>query len=194
MHILPALLLAAIVPKIHAFVVNKGTECHVYPESLFYGGHPVDDTPSILQAFELCGTNGSVIFTDHTFNIDQVMNTTNLLNCDVSLHGELLWSTNIPYWLSHGYFITFQNLTTAWLFGGTNVTFRGYGKGVLNGQGRLTFLRLAPSSPKNTAHELYTSPLGSSMHHMLTRPPTLDVQDKRGTTRTATIATNRVVL
>ena len=120
-----------------AYVVNNGTECYLYPESLTHFGQPVDDTPSILQAFELCGINGSVIFTENTFNINQVMNTTNLQNCDVSLHGEMLWSTNVPYWLSHSMSVTFQNLSTSWFFGGTNVTFRGYGKGVLNGNGKL---------------------------------------------------------
>ncbi|KAM0800807.1 putative exo-polygalacturonase [Usnea florida] len=108
------------------YVVNNGTSCYVFPEALSYGGQPVDDTPSILQAFDLCGINGSVIFTNHTFTVDQVMNTTNLLNCDVSLYGEMVWSTNVPYWLSHSYGVVFQNLSTAWLFGGTNVTFRGY--------------------------------------------------------------------
>ena len=117
------------------YVVNNGTSCYVFPEALSHGGQPVDDTPSILQAFDLCGINGSVILTDHTFTINQVMNTTNLLNCDVSLLGEMVWSTNVPYWLSHSYGIVFQNLSTAWLFGGTNVTFKGYGQGRFNGQG-----------------------------------------------------------
>ena len=117
------------------YVVNNGTSCYLFPEALTHAGQPVDDTPSILQAFDLCGINGSVIFTNHTFTINQVMNTTNLLNCDVSLLGEMVWSTNVPYWLSHSYDIVFQNLSTAWLFGGTNVTFKGYGQGLLNGQG-----------------------------------------------------------
>lgn len=36
------------------------------------------------HAFELCGTNGTVVFADNTFHINQIMNTTtNLLNCNV---------------------------------------------------------------------------------------------------------------
>jgi galacturan 1,4-alpha-galacturonidase len=93
-----------------AYVVNNGTECYVFPESTTHGGQPVDDTPSILQAFDLCGINGSVILSNETFHVNQVMNTTNLLNCDVSIYGELIWSTNIPYWLSHSYPVVFQNL------------------------------------------------------------------------------------
>jgi hypothetical protein len=32
--------------------------------------------------------NGDVIFANHTFNINSVMNTTNLVNCDVIFRGE----------------------------------------------------------------------------------------------------------
>ena len=92
-----------------AYVVNNGTTCYVYPESLVYSGLPVDDTPSILQAFDLCGINGSVVFTDDTFYVDQVMNTTNLLNCNVDIYGTLIWSTNIPYWLSHSISVVYQD-------------------------------------------------------------------------------------
>lgn len=118
------------------FVVNNGTACYLYPESLTHFGQPVDDTPSILQAVELCGTNGTIIFTDHTFNINQVMDTTKLQNCDIELHGTLKWSDNIPYWLGHSYSVAYANLSTAWFLGGTNVTFRGFGKGVLDGNGQ----------------------------------------------------------
>lgn len=119
----------------HAFVVNEGTTCTIYPESLTHMGMPVDDTSSILKAFELCGTNGTVIFTDNTFYVNQIMNTTGLLNCDVELYGELVWSTNVPYWLSHSFSVTYANLSTAWFFGGTNVTFQGFGQGRLFGNG-----------------------------------------------------------
>ncbi|KIW77231.1 hypothetical protein Z517_09677 [Fonsecaea pedrosoi CBS 271.37] len=118
------------------YVVNNGTACYVYPESLTHFGEPVDDTPSILQAFELCGTNGSVILTENTFHINQVMNTTGLVNCDVELHGEMIWSDNIPYWLGHSYSVVYANLSTAWFFGGENVTFKGFGKGRFNGNGQ----------------------------------------------------------
>ena len=132
-----AVLVLALLSTAQCFVVNEGTECRVYPESTTHFGMAVDDTPSILQAFELCGTNGSVILTENnTFHINQVMNTTNLLNCDVSILGEMVWSTNVPYWLSHSYSVTYVNLSTSWFFGGTNVTMRGYNKGVFNGNGK----------------------------------------------------------
>lgn len=117
------------------YVVNEGTTCEIYPEALTHNGQAVDDAPSIHQAFDLCGINGTVIFTNNTFNVNSVLNTTNLINCDVSLRGELRFSTNIPYWKSHVYSVIYQNQSTAWLFGGTNVTLRGEG-GWLNGNGQ----------------------------------------------------------
>ncbi|KAJ5820040.1 hypothetical protein N7474_005631 [Penicillium riverlandense] len=128
-------LLGALAPLTAAYVVNDGTTCTLYPESLKHNGQAVDDAPSIHQAFNLCGINCTVIFSDNTFNINSVLNTTNLLNCDVSLRGELRFSDDIPYWLSHSYNVVLQNQSTAWLFGGTNVTLRGEG-GWYNGQGQ----------------------------------------------------------
>lgn len=116
-------------------VVHEGNTCTLYPESLENDGQAVDDVPSIHKAFQQCGTNGKVIFANHTFNINSVLNTTNLANCDVSLRGELRFSDDIPYWLSHSYSVVFQNQSTAWLFGGENVTFRGEG-GWYNGNGQ----------------------------------------------------------
>ena len=126
---------APVISLAAAYVVNNGTSCYLYPESLTHFGQPVDDTSSILRAFELCGTNGSVIFTNNTFRVDQVMNTTGLKNCDVELHGEMVWSDNIPYWLSHSFSVVYANLSTAWFFGGENVTFKGFGRGRFNGNG-----------------------------------------------------------
>lgn len=116
-------------------LVNDKATCYLYPESLRHDGEAVDDAPSIYQAFQTCGQNGDVIFTDGIFNIKSVMNTTNLANCDVTLQGELRFSTDIDYWLSHSYDVVFQNQSTAWLFGGENVTFRADG-GWYNGQGQ----------------------------------------------------------
>ncbi|KAK3074545.1 hypothetical protein LTR53_002899 [Teratosphaeriaceae sp. CCFEE 6253] len=129
------LALSALLPAALGYVVNNGTKCYLFPESLTHFGQPVDDSPSILLAFELCGINGTVIFTDHTFHVNQVLNTTNLINCEVELRGDVVFSTNVPYWLSHSFNVGLQNQSTAWLFGGTNVSILGLG-GSLNGNGQ----------------------------------------------------------
>ncbi|EAU30162.1 predicted protein [Aspergillus terreus NIH2624] len=123
------------VTLVTAWVDNRGTTCVLYPESLVHRGQPVDDAPSIQQAFDMCGTNGTVIFSENVFHVNTVLNTTNLLNCDVHLRGELRFSTNIPYWRTHSISVVLQDQVTAWLFGGQNVNFYGEG-GFYNGQGQ----------------------------------------------------------
>ena len=118
-----------------ASVIHNGSTCYVYPNTLTRPTTTLDDSPSILRAFDLCGRNGNVILTAHTFHIGQVMNTTKLLNCNVHVYGELVWSSDTAYWLSHSLGVDFQNQSTAWFFGGTNVSLRGHGRGRLNGQG-----------------------------------------------------------
>ncbi|KAJ5216247.1 uncharacterized protein N7498_002654 [Penicillium cinerascens] len=127
--------LALWITLVKAWVVNQGTTCTLYPEALALKGQVVDDAPSIQQAFDMCGTNGTVIFTKNVFHVNTVLNTTNLLNCDVHLRGELRFSDNIPYWRTHAISVVLQNQVTAWLFGGINVNFYGEG-GFYNGQGQ----------------------------------------------------------
>jgi galacturan 1,4-alpha-galacturonidase len=50
-----------------------------------------DDTPAVLAAFQRCGRNGKIKFEESkVYNINQVMNTTNLFNCEIDLKGTLL--------------------------------------------------------------------------------------------------------
>ncbi|CAK7235344.1 hypothetical protein SBRCBS47491_009261 [Sporothrix bragantina] len=97
-----------------------------------------DDTPQILDAFKQCGHDGHIVFTEGTYNIRQVMNTTDLRNCDIDILGTFVWSgDNIQYWLSHSYSVTYAGRSTAWLLGGTNISMRGYGKALFNGNGQI---------------------------------------------------------
>ncbi len=97
-----------------------------------------DDTPQILDAFKKCGHDGTIVFTEGTYTIRQVMNTTDLRNCDISIYGKFVWpADNIQYWLSHSYSVTYAGRSTAWLFGGVNVSMRGYGKALFDGNGQV---------------------------------------------------------
>ncbi|KAA8570045.1 hypothetical protein EYC84_002382 [Monilinia fructicola] len=64
------------------------------------------------------------------------MNTTGLSNCNIDIHGTLLWSTNITYWLKHSMAFGYQNQTSAWWLGGDNIKVNGYGRGTLDGNGQ----------------------------------------------------------
>ncbi|KAF9458085.1 pectin lyase-like protein [Collybia nuda] len=67
------------------------------------------------------------------------MNTTGLENVYIDLSGTLLWGTNITYWRANGLPLDYLNMTTAWMFGGKNVTFEGHGTGTFDGNGQLWY-------------------------------------------------------
>lgn len=54
------------------------------------GNASIDDAPAIISAFSKCGQNGKVIFSNTTYHVNTVMNTTGLKNCQVDLQGTLL--------------------------------------------------------------------------------------------------------
>lgn len=96
-----------------------------------------DSSPAIIEAFEKCGKNGKVIFKNETYHVNRVMETTGLENCDVEVHGTLLWSQDINYWLNNSLPMGYQNQSTAWRFGGSNVHVNGFGYGTLDGNGQV---------------------------------------------------------
>lgn len=126
--------LLGLLATVHGDVVKNGSTCTVTPLNK---GNTSDDTPQILQAFEQCGKNGAITFSEGTYNIRQIMNTTSLENCDISIHGTFLWSAdNLQYWIANSMSVVYDGIATAWLLGGTNVTMRGYGKALFNGNGQ----------------------------------------------------------
>ncbi|OCL02119.1 glycoside hydrolase family 28 protein [Glonium stellatum] len=141
LHLLALLLFS----ELALAAVNKtGSTCIVTPLSATGSISTVDaqtqdDTPQILDAFKQCGKDGSIEFADGTFYIGQVMDTTSLQNCDISIYGKFVWSTDIKYWLGHSISVTYAGRSTAWLFGGTNITMRGYGKALFDGNGQLWY-------------------------------------------------------
>lgn len=54
------------------------------------GSASIDDTPAILSAFDSCGLGGKIVFTNTTYHVNSVMNTTGLQDCEVDLQGTLL--------------------------------------------------------------------------------------------------------
>lgn len=100
-----------------------------------------DTSQAIIEAFKECGhetgdNRGKVIFKNETYNVEKVMNTTGLTNVDVEIYGTLLWDTNITYWTSSSLPVGYQNQSSAWLFGGDQIHFTGFGYGTLDGNGQ----------------------------------------------------------
>ncbi|KAF2139577.1 glycoside hydrolase family 28 protein [Aplosporella prunicola CBS 121167] len=109
-------------------------ECIVQP-----GEYGSDDAVAIKSAFDECGHGGKVVFLNETYNINSVMNTTGLEDCEIELRGTLLWSTDISYWLNNSISIGYQNQTTAWVFGGRKIHWQGFGYGTFDGNGQVWY-------------------------------------------------------
>jgi polygalacturonase len=101
------------------------------------GGSPdIDDAPAIRQAFEACGRDGHVYFSPGvTYHINSPLDIRGLSNVDIDLHGTLLWSEDIDYWLANSLEVGYQNQSTAFILGGDNVRLNGHNSGVLDGNG-----------------------------------------------------------
>ncbi|KAL4760675.1 pectin lyase fold/virulence factor [Aspergillus foveolatus] len=99
------------------------------------GTNETDDAPAIISAFERCGRGGKVVFKPTTYYVNSVMNISWLQDVDIDLRGNLLWSTDIQYWLNNSLEVGYQNQSTAWILGGDNVRINGHGVGTLDGNG-----------------------------------------------------------
>lgn len=49
-----------------------------------------DDSAAILDAFDDCGHGGTIIFSNTTYHVEKVLNTTGLEDCRIELKGTLL--------------------------------------------------------------------------------------------------------
>ncbi|RDW78697.1 putative exo-polygalacturonase [Aspergillus mulundensis] len=99
------------------------------------GTNETDDAPAIISAFKRCGRGGKVVFKPTTYYVNSVMNISWLQDVDIDLRGNLLWSTDIHYWLNNSLEVGYQNQSTAWILGGDNVRINGHGVGTLDGNG-----------------------------------------------------------
>lgn len=97
----------------------------------------VDDTPQIMSAFTQCGKDGTIILREGTYHIRQVMDTSDLRNVSVEIHGTLLWSSdNLAYWRQASFGVTYAGRQTAWRVGGRDIAIRGFGKALFDGNGQ----------------------------------------------------------
>ncbi|CAG8974670.1 hypothetical protein HYALB_00006404 [Hymenoscyphus albidus] len=101
----------------------------------------IDDVPSILHAFEDCNQHagGRAIFTNTTYHINSILDTQGLRDITIEIHGRLLWSPNTTYWLTNSLPVGYQNQSTAWILGGTNVRVDGFGYGTIDGNGQVWY-------------------------------------------------------
>ncbi|KAJ5808665.1 polygalacturonase [Penicillium riverlandense] len=99
-----------------------------------------DDSPAIREAFQKCGTNGKVVFEkDSTYSVQTVLQLHDLKNVEVDLLGTIEYSTDVRYWIQHGSYYYFQNISIAMEFSGEDITIDGHGTGTIDGQGQVWY-------------------------------------------------------
>lgn len=96
-----------------------------------------DDSQSILDAVEACNPGGHVLFpASQSYFIGAPMDLTGLSNVDLDIQGSIQFSDNMTYWRAGNMFqYDFQNATSFFKLGGTDVNV--YGGGVLEGNGQV---------------------------------------------------------
>ncbi|RAR12364.1 extracellular exo-polygalacturonase [Stemphylium lycopersici] len=99
------------------------------------GANTTDDAPAIREAFQKCGKHGKVVFEPYTYYVNSVLNISGLEDVEIDVQGELLWSTDIQYWLNASIPYGYQNQSTAFMLGGNDVRINGHGVGTFNGNG-----------------------------------------------------------
>ncbi|KAL2854591.1 pectin lyase fold/virulence factor [Aspergillus pseudodeflectus] len=132
MHLSKLLTFLAAATSVSAGTLPRSRKTCVVPAS---GTNTTDDAPAIIRAFKRCGRRGKVVFKPTTYHVNSVMDIRWLEDVEIDFRGNLLWSTDIPYWLNNSLEVGYQNQSTAWILGGNNVRFNGHGVGTLDGNG-----------------------------------------------------------
>lgn len=103
-------------------------------------GDGSDDSPAIQKAFADCGKNGHITFQEGVvYDVQTVLQLQNLSNVQVDLLGTILFSTDVRYWIQHGSYYHFQNISIAMEFSGEGITIDGHGIGTIDGQGQVWY-------------------------------------------------------
>ncbi|KAK7513865.1 polygalacturonase precursor [Phyllosticta citriasiana] len=98
-------------------------------------GNGTDDGPAILDAFKSCNNGGAVVLSENTtYTIGTALDLTFLEHVDWVIGGTVLFTNDTDYWQKAGFNQTFQNATTFFQLGGSDVNV--YGGGTLDGQGQ----------------------------------------------------------
>ncbi|EMC99596.1 glycoside hydrolase family 28 protein [Baudoinia panamericana UAMH 10762] len=97
-----------------------------------------DDSAYILAALNQCNNGGTVIFpVNTTYVIGTALNLTFLQHIDIDIQAYVQFSNDTDYWQANGFYQTFQNATTFFQLGGTDVNI--YGGGMLDGNGQIWY-------------------------------------------------------
>ncbi|KAI1843668.1 hypothetical protein JX266_010114 [Neoarthrinium moseri] len=125
-------------PDIEAYPFNAGRalpESPVRTKNCTVAASGGDDAAAILQALHDCNNGGTVIL-DAEYTIGTVLDLTFLNSVDIALTGKITFTDDIEYWANNEFHYDFQNSTSFFKLGGTDVNIYGGGVGVIDGAGQ----------------------------------------------------------
>jgi galacturan 1,4-alpha-galacturonidase len=94
-----------------------------------------DDSDSITETLASCNEGGHVIFPESlTYQVHKPLDMTNLSNVDIDIQGYITFSDDLKYWLNNSFNLQYQNATSFFMLGGSDVNV--YGGGTLDGSGQ----------------------------------------------------------
>ncbi|KAF2090013.1 glycoside hydrolase family 28 protein [Saccharata proteae CBS 121410] len=97
-----------------------------------------DDSTSFLQAIDSCNNGGQVVFSaNKTYTIGTALDLTYLEHIDIVIEGYVQFTNDTDYWQANAFQQVFQNATTFFQLGGTDVNV--YGGGTLDGNGQVWY-------------------------------------------------------
>ncbi|KAF7715377.1 Galacturan 1,4-alpha-galacturonidase [Penicillium ucsense] len=112
---------------------HRHKTCHV-PSN----GDGTDDSAHIISSLKKCNNGGKVVFdAEKTYTVGKAMDMTFLKNIDLEILGTIQFTNDTDYWQANSFKQVYQNATTFFQLGGTDVNV--YGGGTLDGNGQVWY-------------------------------------------------------
>jgi galacturan 1,4-alpha-galacturonidase len=97
-----------------------------------------DDSANILSTLKKCNNGGKIIFdADKTYTVGKAMDMTFLKHVDLDIRGTIQFTNDTDYWQANAFKQVYQNATTFFQLGGTDVNV--YGDGTIDGNGQVWY-------------------------------------------------------
>ncbi|OOQ82051.1 putative exopolygalacturonase X [Penicillium brasilianum] len=107
--------------------------CHVPSH-----GNGADDSANILSTLKKCNNGGKVVFdAGKTYTVGKALDMTFLKHVDLEILGTIQFTNDTDYWQANAFKQVYQNATTFFQLGGTDVNV--YGDGTLDGNGQVWY-------------------------------------------------------
>lgn len=94
-----------------------------------------DDSEFVTKALDDCNDGGHIIFSkDQSYVLGEPLDMTALQHIDLDIQGNIKFTNDLEYWRNNTFDLSYQNSTSFFKLGGSDVNV--YGGGAIDGQGQ----------------------------------------------------------